>query len=91
MISRPILSVNNLSLTDSERTLFKDISFELFQGESFETQLATYLKQRQEILNRDFLGQDEKEAEIIALRKQSFDAAQWRRIEALERIHDRQN
>ncbi|MGY5821851.1 lipase secretion chaperone [Vibrio chemaguriensis] len=61
------------------------------QRTSFETQLATYLKQRQEILNRDFLGQDEKEAEIIALRKQSFDAAQWRRIEALERIHDSQN
>lgn len=61
------------------------------QRASFETQLATYLKQRQEILNRDFLVQDEKEAEIIALRKQSFDAAQWRRIEALERIHDSQN
>ncbi|NMS31728.1 lipase secretion chaperone, partial [Vibrio parahaemolyticus] len=51
----------------------------------------TYLKQRQNILNRDFLGQDEKQAEIIALRKQSFDATQWRRIEALERIHDSQN
>ncbi|NKJ69544.1 lipase secretion chaperone [Vibrio chemaguriensis] len=61
------------------------------QRASFETQLATYLKQRQEILNRDFLGQDEKLAEIIALRKQSFDATQWRRIEALERIHDSQN
>ncbi|MCR9309904.1 lipase secretion chaperone [Vibrio diabolicus] len=61
------------------------------QRASFETQLATYLKQRQDILNRDFLGQDEKQAEIIALRKQSFDAAQWRRIEALERIHDSQN
>ncbi|MGU3806666.1 lipase secretion chaperone [Vibrio diabolicus] len=61
------------------------------QRASFETQLATYLKQRQEILNRDFLGQDEKQSEIIALRKQSFDAAQWRRIEALERIHDSQN
>ncbi|MFH0234817.1 lipase secretion chaperone [Vibrio diabolicus] len=61
------------------------------QRASFETQLATYLKQRQEILNRDFLGQDEKQAEIIALRKQSFDATQWRRIEALERIHDSQN
>ncbi|NMT18623.1 ABC transporter ATP-binding protein, partial [Vibrio parahaemolyticus] len=34
MISQPVLSVNNLSLTDSERTLFKDISFELFQGEA---------------------------------------------------------
>ena len=33
MISQPILSVNNFSLADSERTLFKDISFELFQGE----------------------------------------------------------
>ncbi|EPN4955586.1 lipase secretion chaperone [Vibrio diabolicus] len=61
------------------------------QRASFETQLATYLKQRQDILNRDSLGQDEKQAEIIALRKQSFDAAQWRRIEALERIHDSQN
>lgn len=61
------------------------------QRASFETQLATYLKQRQNILNRDFLGQDEKQAEIIALRKQSFDATQWRRIEALERIHDSQN
>ncbi|MGI3095655.1 lipase secretion chaperone [Vibrio diabolicus] len=61
------------------------------QRASFETQLATYLKQRQEILNRDFLGQNEKQAEIIALRKQSFDATQWRRIEALERIHDSQN
>ncbi|NNN78681.1 lipase secretion chaperone [Vibrio sp. 11-4(1)] len=61
------------------------------QRASFETQLATYLKQRQDILNRDSLGQDEKQAEIIALRKQSFDAAQWRRIEALERIHDNQN
>ncbi|ACY51967.1 proteobacterial lipase chaperone protein [Vibrio antiquarius] len=61
------------------------------QRASFETQLATYLKQRQDILNRDFLGQDEKQAEIIALRKQSFDATQWRRIEALERIHDNQN
>ncbi|EGR0147156.1 lipase secretion chaperone [Vibrio alginolyticus] len=61
------------------------------QRASFETQLATYLKQRQNILNRDFLGQDEKQAEIIALRKQSFDTTQWRRIEALERIHDSQN
>ncbi|MFH4524041.1 lipase secretion chaperone [Vibrio diabolicus] len=61
------------------------------QRASFETQLATYLKQRQDILNRDSLGQDEKQAEIIALRKQSFDATQWRRIEALERIHDSQN
>ncbi|HHF2938254.1 TPA: lipase secretion chaperone [Vibrio diabolicus] len=61
------------------------------QRASFETQLATYLQQRQDILNRDSLGQDEKQAEIIALRKQSFDAAQWRRIEALERIHDSQN
>ncbi|HHF2875652.1 TPA: lipase secretion chaperone [Vibrio diabolicus] len=61
------------------------------QRASFETQLTTYLKQRQDILNRDFLGQDEKQAEIIALRKQSFDATQWRRIEALERIHDSQN
>ncbi|HHF3004471.1 lipase secretion chaperone [Vibrio diabolicus] len=61
------------------------------QRASFETQLATYLKQRQNILNRDFLGQNEKQAEIIALRKQSFDATQWRRIEALERIHDSQN
>ncbi|UJF16871.1 ATP-binding cassette domain-containing protein [Vibrio sp. SS-MA-C1-2] len=34
MTSQPIISVNNLSLIDSERTLFKSISFELFQGET---------------------------------------------------------
>nr|WP_155689397.1 ATP-binding cassette domain-containing protein [Aliivibrio fischeri] len=33
VISKPILSVDNLSLIDSERTLFKHISFDLFQGE----------------------------------------------------------
>ena len=33
MISKPILSVNNLSLTNSKHILFKNISFDLFQGE----------------------------------------------------------
>jgi ABC-type glutathione transport system ATPase component len=33
VISQPILSINKLSLTNSERILFKNISFELFQGE----------------------------------------------------------
>ncbi|WP_200164547.1 ABC transporter ATP-binding protein [Francisella adeliensis] len=33
MISKPILSVNNLNLTNSKHILFKNISFDLFQGE----------------------------------------------------------
>ncbi|MFV8451571.1 lipase secretion chaperone [Vibrio campbellii] len=55
---------------------------------AFNTSLDDYLKKRAEILNNDFLGEEEKKLEIAGLREQSFEEKQWRRIEALERIHD---
>ena len=55
---------------------------------AFNTSLDDYLKKRAEILNNDFLGEEEKKLEIARLREQSFEEKQWRRIEALERIHD---
>lgn len=55
---------------------------------AFNTSLDDYLKKRAEILNNDFLGKEEKKLEIAGLREQSFEEKQWRRIEALERIHD---
>ncbi|AUV86505.1 lipase secretion chaperone [Vibrio campbellii] len=55
---------------------------------AFTTSLDDYLKKRSEILNNDFLGEEEKKLEIAGLREQSFEEKQWRRIEALERIHD---
>ncbi|WP_045453001.1 lipase secretion chaperone [Vibrio campbellii] len=55
---------------------------------TFNTSLNDYLKKRAEILNNDFLGKEEKKLEIAGLREQSFEEKQWRRIEALERIHD---
>ena len=55
---------------------------------AFNTSLDDYLKKRAEILNNDFLGEEEKKLEVAGLREQSFEEKQWRRIEALERIHD---
>ena len=55
---------------------------------AFNTSLNDYLKKRAEILNNDFLGKEEKKLEIAGLREQRFAEKQWRRIEALERIHD---
>lgn len=55
---------------------------------AFNTSLDDYLKKRAEILNNDFLGEEEKKLEIAGLKEQSFEEKQWRRIEALERIHD---
>ena len=55
---------------------------------AFNTSLDDYVKKRAEILNNDFLGEEEKKLEIAGLREQSFEEKQWRRIEALERIHD---
>ncbi len=55
---------------------------------AFNTSLDDYLKKRAEILNNDFLGEEEKKLEIAGLREQSFEEKQWRRIETLERIHD---
>ncbi|EKC5521301.1 TPA: lipase secretion chaperone [Vibrio parahaemolyticus] len=61
------------------------------QRAMFETELTNYLKKRADILDDEFLGREEKQLEIANLRKQSFETTQWRRIEALERIHDSQN
>ena len=55
---------------------------------AFNASLDDYFKKRAEILNNDFLGEEEKNLEIAGLREQSFAEKQWRRIEALERIHD---
>ncbi|ELA7155189.1 lipase secretion chaperone [Vibrio parahaemolyticus] len=61
------------------------------QRATFETELTNYLEKRADILDDEFLGREQKQLEIANLRKQSFEATQWRRIEALERIHDSQN
>ncbi|NOJ22530.1 lipase secretion chaperone [Vibrio coralliilyticus] len=56
--------------------------------EQFNTQLDSYLQQRSVILSDNTLSDDDKQSQIAYLREQSFDSVQWRRIEALERIHD---
>ncbi|EIJ2833757.1 lipase secretion chaperone [Vibrio parahaemolyticus] len=61
------------------------------QRATFETELINYLEKRADILDDDILDNEEKQLEIANLRKQSFETTQWRRIEALERIHDSQN
>ncbi|HAS6626449.1 lipase secretion chaperone [Vibrio parahaemolyticus] len=61
------------------------------QRATFETELTNYLEKRADILNDEFLDSEQKQLEIAILRKQSFETTQWRRIEALERIHDSQN
>ncbi|MCF6452393.1 lipase secretion chaperone [Vibrio sp. MMG022] len=58
------------------------------QRASFNASLSDYLEKRAEIINNDFLGEEEKKTEIAGLREQSFEQHQWRRVEALERIHD---
>ncbi|WP_039976870.1 lipase secretion chaperone [Vibrio jasicida] len=58
------------------------------QRASFNASLNEYLEKRAEIINNDFLGEEEKKTEIAGLREQSFEQNQWRRVEALERIHD---
>ncbi|ENG6087607.1 TPA: lipase secretion chaperone [Vibrio parahaemolyticus] len=61
------------------------------QRAMFETELTNYLEKRADILDDEFLDSEQKQLEIANLRKQSFETTQWRRIEALERIHDSQN
>ncbi|MBM4970184.1 lipase secretion chaperone [Vibrio parahaemolyticus] len=61
------------------------------QRAAFETELTNYLEKRADILDDEFLGREQKQLEIANLRKQSFETTQWRRIEALEHIHDSQN
>ncbi|MCG6263401.1 lipase secretion chaperone [Vibrio vulnificus] len=47
-----------------------------------------YLEQRNTILDELGLSDEQKRQQITMLRESSFDAKQWRRIEALERIAD---
>ncbi|MGL0867124.1 lipase secretion chaperone [Vibrio vulnificus] len=47
-----------------------------------------YLEQRNTILDDLGLSDEQKRQQITMLRESSFDAKQWRRIEALERIAD---
>ncbi|EGQ8098968.1 lipase secretion chaperone [Vibrio parahaemolyticus] len=61
------------------------------QRATFEIELTNYLEKRADILDDEFLSREQKQLEIANLRKQSFETTQWRRIEALERIHDSQN
>ncbi|MBE4148769.1 lipase secretion chaperone [Vibrio parahaemolyticus] len=61
------------------------------QRATFEIELTNYLEKRADILDDEFLGREQKQLEIANLRKLSFETTQWRRIEALERIHDSQN
>ncbi|MGI9947432.1 lipase secretion chaperone [Vibrio hyugaensis] len=58
---------------------------------SFNASLDDYLEKRAVILSNDFLGEEEKKIEIAGLREESFEQNQWRRVEALERIHDRES
>ncbi|MGR5296552.1 lipase secretion chaperone [Vibrio mediterranei] len=56
----------------------------------FDQQLDSYLVARADILNNASFNDAEKAQAINDLREPLFDKNQWRRIEALERIHDNQ-
>ncbi|KHT62754.1 hypothetical protein RJ45_15495 [Photobacterium gaetbulicola] len=56
---------------------------------AFEASLADYLTQRSVILADEQVGAEMKELQIEQLRQQSFEPKQWKRVAALERIHDR--
>ncbi|RSD30835.1 lipase secretion chaperone [Vibrio pectenicida] len=59
------------------------------QREVFNQNMEHYLQKRQDILSTPSLSDDLKHTQIADLRQQSFDAKQWKRIEALERIYDK--
>lgn len=56
----------------------------------FDQQFDSYLVARADILNNASFNDAEKVQAINDLREPLFDKNQWRRIEALERIHDNQ-
>lgn len=56
----------------------------------FDQQFDSYLVARADILNNASFNDAEKVQAINGLREPLFDKNQWRRVEALERIHDRQ-
>ena len=59
------------------------------QRTDFDRHVHSYLITRDVILNNASFDDIEKEQAITDLRKSLFDNSLWRRIEALERIHDR--
>jgi lipase chaperone LimK len=56
------------------------------QRAQFQQTLASYLAQRAQLLADNSLSETQKAQQITALRESSFDAKQWRRVEALERM-----
>lgn len=58
------------------------------QRASFQANMDSYLQHRDELLTSDSLSAQDKQIQITRLREETFDAAQLRRVEALERIHD---
>ncbi|MGF1868789.1 lipase secretion chaperone [Photobacterium indicum] len=60
------------------------------QRESFKQQVDKYLIEREQILLNTNSNQDEKLLAIQTLRELTFESDQYRRIQALESIHDQQ-
>jgi len=58
------------------------------QRASFQSSLDSYLQRRDGLLSSPSLSEQDKQLQITQLREQSFDTNQWRRVQALERIHD---
>jgi lipase chaperone LimK len=56
------------------------------QRAQFQQALTSYLAQRAQLLADNSLSETQKAQQIAALRESSFDAKQWRRVEALERM-----
>ncbi|MBL4246379.1 lipase chaperone [Vibrio fluvialis] len=56
------------------------------QRAQFQQTLTSYLAQRAQLLADNSLSETQKAQQITALRESSFDAKQWRRVEALERM-----
>lgn len=57
--------------------------------ETFNDHLTAYLAKRQEMLATQGLSESDKQLQIVRLRESSFARKQWRRVQALERLHDR--
>ncbi|CCN69413.1 lipase secretion chaperone [Vibrio nigripulchritudo] len=57
------------------------------QREEFDSRMKSYLSQR-DAINQTTSSSEEKAQSIASLRNQSFSESEFRRVEALERIHD---
>jgi lipase chaperone LimK len=58
------------------------------QRESFKQQVDEYLVEREQILLNTNSHQDDKLLAIQTLRELKFESSQYRRVQALENIHD---